>query len=65
MCSSNSSRYFFINAAAGIAAASPKGQMVLPMKEAPSKMKVVPLPMMLATRYNEYFQTYRKVMGLK
>jgi iron(III) transport system substrate-binding protein len=31
----------------------------------PPKMKVIPLPMMLATRYNEYFQTYRKVMGLK
>jgi hypothetical protein len=29
------------------------------------KMKVIPLPMMLATCYNEYFQTYRKVMGLK
>jgi hypothetical protein len=32
--------------------------------QAPPKMKVIPLPMMLATRY-EYFQTYRKVMGLK
>src|SRR5262245_57334902 len=31
MCASNSSRYFLIKAAAGIAAASPKGQMVLPI----------------------------------
>src|SRR4029453_10521675 len=35
------------------------------MKQAPPKMKVVPLPMMLATRYNEYFKMYRKGMGLK
>jgi ABC-type Fe3+ transport system substrate-binding protein len=44
---------------------APRADVVSPlMKQAPPKMKVVPLPMMLATRYNEYFQTYRKVMGL-
>src|SRR5499433_3310474 len=31
MCASNSSRYFLIKAAAGIAAASPNGQIVLPI----------------------------------
>ena len=35
------------------------------LKEAPAKTKVVPLPMSLAPHYNEYFQTYRNVMGLK
>jgi hypothetical protein len=35
------------------------------LKEAPPKTKILPLPMSLAPRYNEYFQTYRKVMGLK
>ena len=35
------------------------------LSEAPPKTKIVPLPMTLASRYNEYFQTYRKVMGLK
>ena len=35
------------------------------LKEAPAKTKVIPLPMTLAPRYNEYYQTYRKVMGLK
>jgi len=35
------------------------------MKQVPPKMKVIPLPMSLAVRYNEYFQTYRKLMGLK
>ena len=35
------------------------------MKQVPAKMKVIPLPMSLASRYNEYFQTYRKLMGLK
>ena len=45
---------------------APRTDVLSPlMKQAPPKMKVVPLPMMLATRYNEYFQTYRKVMGLK
>jgi len=45
---------------------APRTDVVSPlMKQAPPKMKVVPLPMTLATRYNEYFQTYRKVMGLK
>jgi len=35
------------------------------LKEAPPKTKVVPLPMTLAPRYNEYFQTYRRIMKLK
>jgi iron(III) transport system substrate-binding protein len=35
------------------------------LKEAPPKTKVIPLPMTLAPRYNEYYQTYRKLMGLK
>ena len=35
------------------------------LKDAAPKTRVVPLPMSLAPRYNEYFQTYRKVMGLK
>jgi iron(III) transport system substrate-binding protein len=35
------------------------------LKEAPAGTKIVPLPMNLAPRYNEYFQTYRKVMGLR
>src|SRR5205809_4114029 len=36
---------------------APRTDVVSPlMKQAPPKMKVVPLPMMLATRYNEYFQ---------
>jgi hypothetical protein len=35
------------------------------LKDTAPKTKVVPLPMSLAPRYNEYFQTYRKVMGLK
>ena len=35
------------------------------MKQVPAKLKVIPLPMSLASRYNEYFQTYRKLMGLK
>ena len=45
---------------------APRTDVVSPlMKQAPPNIKVVPLPMMLATRYNEYFQTYRKLMGLK
>jgi ABC-type Fe3+ transport system substrate-binding protein len=35
------------------------------MKQVPAKAKVIPLPMSLAARYNEHFQTYRKAMGLK
>jgi iron(III) transport system substrate-binding protein len=35
------------------------------MKQVPSKMKVIPLSMSLAAKYNDYFQTYRKLMGLK
>jgi iron(III) transport system substrate-binding protein len=45
---------------------SPRSDVSSPiLKEAPAKTKIVPLPMTLASRYNEYFQTYRKVMGLK
>lgn len=45
---------------------SPRSDVSSPiLKEAPAKTKIVPLPMTLAPRYNEYFQTYRKVMGLK
>jgi hypothetical protein len=35
------------------------------MKQVPAKTKVIPLSMALAAKYNEYFQTYRKLMGLK
>jgi ABC-type Fe3+ transport system substrate-binding protein len=35
------------------------------LREAPPKTKVIPLPMTLAPRYSEYYQAYRKVMGLK
>lgn len=34
------------------------------MKQVPPSLKVIPLPMELAKRYNEYFRTYRKVMRL-
>jgi len=34
-------------------------------KQVPAQMKVIPLPMSLAARYNEHFQTYRKLMGIK
>lgn len=34
------------------------------MKQVPPSLKVIPLSMELARRYNEYFQTYRRVMGL-
>ena len=44
----------------------PRSDVASPiLKEAPPKTKVIPLPMTLASRYNDYFQTYRKVMGLK
>jgi iron(III) transport system substrate-binding protein len=44
----------------------PRSDVTSPiMKEAPPKTKVIPISMALAPRYNEYFQTYRKVMGLK
>lgn len=44
----------------------PRSDVASPiMKEAPPKTKVIPISMTLAPRYNEYFQTYRKVMGLK
>jgi len=35
------------------------------VKQVPAQMKVIPLPMSLAARYNEHFQTYRKLMGGK
>jgi ABC-type Fe3+ transport system substrate-binding protein len=35
------------------------------MKQVPQKVKIIPLSMSLAARYNEHFQTYRKLMGLK
>lgn len=44
----------------------PRTDVVSPiLKEAGPKTKVIPLPMTLAPRYNEYYQTYRKLMGLK
>lgn len=44
----------------------PRSDVLSPiLKEAPAKTKVIPLPMTLAPRYNEYYQTYRKIMGLK
>ena len=53
-----------LTAAAGYFA--PRTDVASPiLKEAPPKTKILPLPMSLAPRYNEYFQTYRKVMGLK
>ncbi|HEX6768107.1 MAG TPA: extracellular solute-binding protein [Candidatus Binatia bacterium] len=52
-----------LTAAAGYYA--PRTDVASPiLKEAPPKTKILPLPMSLAPRYNEYFQTYRKVMGL-
>ncbi len=45
---------------------APRTDVVSPlMKQAPPKIKVIPLPMTMASRYDEYFQLYRKVMGLK
>jgi iron(III) transport system substrate-binding protein len=35
------------------------------MKQVPPKVQVIPLSMSLATKYNEHFTTYKKVMGLK
>jgi len=53
-----------ITAAAGYFV--PRSDVVSPiLRETPAKTKVLPLPMSLAPRYNEYFQTYRKLMGLK
>jgi iron(III) transport system substrate-binding protein len=34
------------------------------MKQIPPSLKVIPISMELAKHYNDYFQTYRKVMGL-
>jgi len=45
---------------------APRSDVLSPlMKQAPPKTKVIPLPMTMASRYDEYFQLYRKVMGLK
>jgi iron(III) transport system substrate-binding protein len=45
---------------------SPRRDVSSPlMKQVPANMKVIPLPMSMASRYNEYFQLYRKLMGLK
>jgi iron(III) transport system substrate-binding protein len=45
---------------------SPRADVRSPiLKQAPARTKIIPLPMTLAPRYDEYFQTYRKVMGLK
>ena len=53
-----------LTAAAGYYA--PRTDVASPiLKETPPKTKILPLPMSLAPRYNEYFQTYRKLMGLK
>jgi ABC-type Fe3+ transport system substrate-binding protein len=53
-----------VTAAAGYY--SPRTDVSSPiLKEAPAKTKIIPLPMSLAPRYNEYFRTYRKIMGLK
>jgi len=35
------------------------------MKQVPPSLKVIPLSMELAKRYNEHFKLYRKVMGLR
>lgn len=35
------------------------------MKQVPPNIKVIPLPMALAPRYNEYFQSYRRLMGIR
>lgn len=35
------------------------------LREAPRNTKVIPLPMALAAKYNEFYKTYRNVMGLK
>jgi iron(III) transport system substrate-binding protein len=43
---------------------APRRDVSSPLIKQASKSKIVPLPMTLASRYNEYFQTYRKVMGL-
>lgn len=53
-----------ITAAAGYFV--PRSDVASPiMRDTPPKTKVIPLPMALAARYNEYFATYRKLMGLK
>jgi iron(III) transport system substrate-binding protein len=45
---------------------APRSDVASPiLKDVPSKTKIIPLPMTMAARYNDYFQTYRKLMGLK
>jgi iron(III) transport system substrate-binding protein len=45
---------------------SPRPDVSSPvMKQVPAKMKVIPLPMSMASRYNDYFQLYRKTMGIQ
>jgi iron(III) transport system substrate-binding protein len=45
---------------------APRRDVAAPiMKQVPPSMKVIPLSMALAAKYNEHFQTYRKLMGLK
>jgi iron(III) transport system substrate-binding protein len=45
---------------------APRTDVISPiLSEAPPKTKIVPLPMSLAPRYGEHFQTYRKIMGLR
>jgi ABC-type Fe3+ transport system substrate-binding protein len=44
---------------------APRSDVISPiLSEAPPRTKIVPLPMTLAARYNDYFQMYRKIMGL-
>lgn len=44
---------------------APRSDVISPiLSEAPPQTKIVPLPMTLAARYNDYFQMYRKIMGL-
>jgi iron(III) transport system substrate-binding protein len=51
---------------AGAGYYSPRADVSSPiLKQAPARTKIVPLPMSLAPRYNEYFQMYRKLMQLK
>ena len=45
---------------------SPRTDVQSPiMKKVPPQVKVLPLPFEMAKRYNEYFQMYRQVMGLR
>jgi iron(III) transport system substrate-binding protein len=44
---------------------APRRDVSSPLMKQTSKAKIIPLPMTLASRYNEYFQTYRKAIGLQ